>query len=143
MYTPTSRIVRTIIVAGTTLCAAGCYATVRGEPGYVETTGVVYDDSGEYDYETYPTYVYEGRTVYLVGDRWYFRGPRGWAYYRDEPEALRFHRHEYHTRRGYAPPAYGAPPAYRGRYVAPPAARGRVYAPRGGRRGAEHHHGHH
>lgn len=63
--------------------------------------------------ETYPRYVYEGRTVYYVHDRWYTRDGDRWVYYRVEPEKLRRqriyvqsappaperrHRHHHHDR---------------------------------------------
>jgi hypothetical protein len=44
------------------------------------------------DIETYPSTVYEGRTVYLYGDRWYYRDRDRWTYYHTEPEQLRRHR---------------------------------------------------
>lgn len=38
--------------------------------------------------ETYPHEYYEGRTVYLIGDRWYYHDGSSWVYYRHEPEVL-------------------------------------------------------
>jgi hypothetical protein len=62
---------------------AGCYARARVEPAYVETTYV------PARVETYPSYYYEGRTVYLIDGRWYYRQPSGaWVYYRREPPVL-------------------------------------------------------
>jgi hypothetical protein len=106
--------------------AVDCFATVR--PAYVDGVAVYYDDDGAYEYDTYPRYVWNGRNVYLVGDRWYYRSPHGWAYFRDEPPALYHHRHGYYSGYGYsAPPAYGvAPPARR---YAPPPRRGPVAPP--------------
>jgi hypothetical protein len=107
---------------------SGCVAHVRSEPAYAEAVYV------PPDIETYPHTNYDGRVVYLVNDRWYYReGPR-WVYYRSEPRPLYTHRrrvyvhHEYvnHDRvnGGYyaAPPVNRAPPAYGPQY-APPATR--------------------
>ena len=56
------------------LSAAGCYAEARTQPAYVEAAYV------PPHIEAYPSYYYEGRTVYLVNDHWYYRsGPR-WVY---------------------------------------------------------------
>jgi len=41
------------------------------------------------DITTYPSTVYEGRTVYFWGGRSYYRNGNNWAYYRQEPEGLR------------------------------------------------------
>lgn len=50
----------------------GCVATV--EPEYAEATYV------PDDIEAYPYVVYEGRPVYYVHDRWYFRHGPHWVY---------------------------------------------------------------
>lgn len=89
--------------------------------------GVIYDNGSIYAYDTYPRYTYDGQVVFLVGDRWYFQGDRGWAYYSSEPPGLWAYRRDYYGRYGYAQtPRYGAPPAYQGRFVAPPARAGRA-----------------
>ena len=80
------------VVAAAGGCTAGAYAgspNVEGavvaeddsEVVYVETPPVV-------DIESYPVVVYGGVDVYYVEGRWYHRGPRGWAYYRQEPAEL-------------------------------------------------------
>lgn len=77
------------------LASTGCYAEARTQPAYVEATYV------PPHIEVYPSYRYEGRTVYLVGNHWYYRsGPR-WMYYRSEPEVLYRRRQVIHQ----APPA--------------------------------------
>jgi hypothetical protein len=72
------------VVIGAAALGTGCYAHARAEPAvFVEA---------EYEpvrVETYPRYVYEGRTVYYVRDRWYTRDGDRWVYYRVEPETLR------------------------------------------------------
>ena len=72
------------MVIGAAALGTGCYAHARAEPAvFVEA---------EYEpvrVETYPRYVYEGRTVYYVRDRWYTRDGDRWVYYRVEPETLR------------------------------------------------------
>src|SRR5258706_8517911 len=69
----------TVCVAGAS-SLTGCYATADAdvEPAYVEV------DTVPVNVETYPTYVYGGRTGDLVDGRWdYRRRPRS-VYYRDE-----------------------------------------------------------
>jgi hypothetical protein len=71
------------LVLAATLSATGCYARAKVEPAYVETTYV------PAHVELYPSYYYEGRTVYLIDGRWYYRRPTGaWVYYRREPPVL-------------------------------------------------------
>lgn len=108
------------------LCCGGCYGATSA---YVEA------DYPPVAIETYPHTYYEGRVVYLVGDRWYMRDGGGWYYYRSEPPVLYRYRAHYYPRPSYGYPArryygYGAtrraaPPARRAappaRYVAPPA----------------------
>jgi hypothetical protein len=67
---------------------AGCLAwgasstAAKADPLYVEV------DTAPSHYETYPHTTYEGRPVYYVDGRWYYRhGPR-WGYYREEPRPL-------------------------------------------------------
>jgi hypothetical protein len=59
----------------------GCYA--RAHTGAVVTAEYVPPRV-----ETYPSYQYEGRVVYLVGDRWYYRDGPHWVYYAHEPDVL-------------------------------------------------------
>jgi len=106
-----------IMVAAALLAVGslGCFATVSGP------ASVAYDN-GYYDYESYPRYTYFGRTVYLVGDRWYYQDRGAWNWYRSEPAGLWSYRNDYYVSNGHArPPAYGAPPANRGRYGGAPA----------------------
>jgi hypothetical protein len=57
---------------------------------------VVYvQDAPAVDIETYPSVLYGGVAVYYVGGHWYQRGPRGWAYYRQEPPELGHQREEH------------------------------------------------
>lgn len=82
----------------------GCGAwTVTTEP-----VGVVTITSAPVaDIEVYPNTVYEGRTVYLYDDRWYYRDGSEWRYYRQEPPPLAERRRHYHG----APPPYVEVPA--------------------------------
>lgn len=107
---------RNAVVALLSLGTLACVTEVR------RPVAVVYDN-GDYEYESYPRYVYDGRAVFLVGDRWYYQDGGVWSYYRSEPAGLWQYRSDYYSTYGYQrPPAYGAPPAYRGRYGgAPPA----------------------
>jgi hypothetical protein len=98
--------VRTLLLGalafGTAGSLGGCYAHAGAEPAYVETTYV------PAHVETYPSYYYEGRTVYLIDERWYYRQPTGrWVYYREEPPTL--YRQRMVVRQ--APPARPRPPA--------------------------------
>jgi hypothetical protein len=61
---------------------AASSAPVKADPIYIEV------EAAPLRIETYPHTVYEGRPVYYVEGRWYYRhGPR-WAYYREEPRPL-------------------------------------------------------
>lgn len=99
----------------------GCYAETR-------TRAVV---SAEYvppRVEAYPSYTYDGRVVYLVGDRWYYRDGPQWVYYVHEPRVL-VERRIYVRDRGVV---HRAPSARPQRHYAPPARRRyqqRTYAP--------------
>jgi hypothetical protein len=89
------------------LVSSGCYATVRGRGGYgyVETAPIAY--------ESYPYVMYEGRPVYHVHDRWYYRNGSRWDSYHAPPAALyrsreirrqappAYYRHDHHERREY------------------------------------------
>lgn len=92
-----------LLALGIALMLSGCMAEVRGEPAYAEV------DYAPDDIEVYPHTVYEGRTVYLVDDRWYYRRGPHWVYYTSEPpdlvryrahvnQAPRAPRHEYYER---------------------------------------------
>ncbi len=61
----------------------GCYA--RAHTGAVVTAEYV---PPQVEIESYPSYQYEGRVVYLVGDRWYYRDGPHWVYYAHEPDVL-------------------------------------------------------
>ena len=58
--------------------------------GYVETTAAPVADI-----DLYPSTIYEGRTVYLYGDRWYWREGSRWRYYGHEPPALAPYRNRF------------------------------------------------
>jgi hypothetical protein len=92
--------------AGLLTGLGGCYA--RAHTGAVVTAEYVPPRV-----ETYPSYHYEGRIVYLVGDRWYYRdGPR-WVYYAEEPTVL-VRRRAYVRERGVV---HRAPPAHERRHA--------------------------
>jgi len=69
---------------------SGGEAAIAVAPAPVEVDAdLVYDAEPPVDdIEEYPSVVYGGVTVYFVGGRWYRRGPRGWAYFRNEPPEL-------------------------------------------------------
>jgi hypothetical protein len=73
-----------------------------------EPVGVTEVTSAPANLEAYPSTEYEGRTVYLVDDRWvYFDGTR-WVRYASEPPELESRRATLQRRRPYvqqAPPA--------------------------------------
>ena len=100
-----------VVVGLCALGTTGCYAEVearpavvtysastRVQPVVVEEEDVVYEESPVVEIESYPTVVYAGRPTYWVDGRWYYRGPRGWAYYRSEPRGLVTHRVEFERR---------------------------------------------
>ena len=93
------------MLAAAVVTLGGCTATTYAEPepAYVELT------AAPVNIEPYPSTYYEGRTVYLVNNRWMYRDRGGWAYYRNEPPAL-------YRQRTYV---QQAPPAYRRGYPAP------------------------
>lgn len=87
------------------------------EPAYVEPVygqAVYAVEAPPRDVRVYPRYNYHGSAVYLVEDRWYHRGPRGWVVFREEPQELRRHRETLHSSR-------------RGRVEAPREERRRYY----------------
>jgi hypothetical protein len=120
----------------------GSVQPVYAEPAPVATyDDYVYEDSPG-NVEAYPYVVYEGTPTYYVQGRWYRRTPRGWAYYRSEPQPLYGQRpyvpqptaayghYGAYGNGGYvntAPPVYvnTAPPARRYTNTAPPAHRRR------------------
>jgi hypothetical protein len=100
---PTGGVLTVIgVLAGFSLFTTGCYAELETRPAVVTYSAsarvqpvVVQDEEEVYgeaapvvEIETYPSVVYAGRPVYWVDGRWYYRGPRGWAYYRSEPRVL-------------------------------------------------------
>jgi hypothetical protein len=92
------------VTASTALLAmslGGCYVQAR-------TGAVVTAEYVPAHVETYPSYHYDGRVVYLVGDRWYYRDGPHWVYYAHEPEVL-VRRRVYVREHGVV---HRAPPAY-------------------------------
>src|SRR5689334_15999665 len=65
--------IRPVLLALGALSLSGCWAEVRSEPAYAEV------DDMPADIEVYPHTVYEGETVYWVGDRWYYRRGPHWV----------------------------------------------------------------
>lgn len=107
-----SQPLRALTLAASLALTSGCYASVSSEPAYVETT---YEPVQVY---AHPSTQYDGRVVYLVDDRWYYRDGPTWYYYRAEPAPLverRVYLREHTTvvappvrrqrHRHYAPPA--------------------------------------
>ena len=103
----------------TLLSVSGCVASLQADPGYVEVSSV------PANIEVYPHEYYEGRTVYLVNDNWYYRDGARWVYYSQEPAPLN-QRRMYIQQAPSASRRYSAPPsAYIGPVnAAPPAQRG-------------------
>jgi hypothetical protein len=109
-----------LVCAGLLSGIGGCYARAR-------TGAVVTAEYVPPRVETYPSYHYEGRVVYLVGDRWYYRDGPHWVYYAEEPPVL-VERRVYVRDHGVV---REAPPAYPRRHPA-----------RHGERRRHHHHRH-
>lgn len=110
---PSARTSRGLLrLAGATILAlalSGCYARAR-------TGAVVTAEYVPPSIETYPSYYYDGRVVYLVGDRWYYRHGPHWVYYAREPDVL-VRRRIYVREQG---GVHRAPPAYPRRHHPPP-----------------------
>src|SRR3954454_4367227 len=72
---------RCSLVMAATCALTGCYAeaTTGAEVEYAPPVANV---------EVYPHEYYDGRVVYLVNDRWYYREGPHWVYYRSEPPVL-------------------------------------------------------
>lgn len=102
-----------VLASAVMACCAGCAGRVYAGPANPENLEVqplaaapVEDDSEVVyvqdppvvDMETYPTMFYGGVQVYYVDGYWYHRGPRGWAYYRQEPADLGRQRQEHWQR---------------------------------------------
>jgi hypothetical protein len=97
----------TIFAYAVMTCGAGCAGRVYAGPANVEGPQVVaapvqddgavvyVQDPPVVDIEAYPSVLYGGVSVYYVDGRWYQRGPRGWAYYRQEPAELGRQREEH------------------------------------------------
>jgi hypothetical protein len=104
------------------LAATSCAAcTARVYPATVAGYEAVYVDTVPVDIYAYPHVWYGGGYAYLVDNRWYYPGERGWVVLRSEPPELLHYRSQ-HVQR--APPAYDysrqyAPPAH---YSYPPPA---------------------
>jgi hypothetical protein len=80
-----------------TVALGGCtYRAAYPTTGYVELSSAPVDVSG------YPRRYYDGRTVYLVDDRWMYPDSNRWVYYQQEPPYLTQQR----TYIRQAPPAY-------------------------------------
>lgn len=95
-----------LLLAAALSFAPSCFGAVSD--GYVD---VAYAPPS---YATYPSYVYDGVTVYYIDGRWYRHHNGHWGYYRTEPSEL----YRYRTRHMNV---YRAPPAHRGHvYRAPP-----------------------
>jgi hypothetical protein len=77
------------------LVGCGAWTVAATEPVVTITSAPVAD------IELYPNTIYEGRTVYLYNDRWYYRDGAAWRYYDREPPALAERRH-----------LHGMPPPY-------------------------------
>ena len=99
-----------VLATAVMACSSGCTGRVYAGPANVEAqplvVGPVEEDSDVAyvqdppvnDIESYPTVFYGGVQVYYVGGYWYHRGPRGWAYYRQEPAELGRQRQEHWQR---------------------------------------------
>ena len=98
------------------LPAYGCVAGVVAEPEYAVAT------DAPADIETYPSVVYEGRPVYFVNDRWYYRQGPEWVYYRREPAPL-YRQRDYVRQAPRARPRVEARPEVRRPEYAAPAQR--------------------
>jgi hypothetical protein len=95
-----------VALAGLGLAAAALGAcTLQGrarafvEPPTVSTVELT--SAPIVEYRSYPHTVYEGRTVYLIDNRWGYPSGDSWVFYREEPAPLA----RYRTTIEAAPPA--------------------------------------
>ena len=105
-------VARTFGVTALLALSSGCYAEAEAEPAYVDT------EVSPVEYESAPTYVYEGRPVYYVHDHWYAHDSGRWRYYRSEPAPLARYRTQVRQaprapERRESPAAHAAPRAHR------------------------------
>ncbi len=105
------------IVLAVALVVAGC-ATTGAEPWAVAA-------SVPSDAVTYPQTRHDGREVFLIDNRWYFRSGSVWFYYRQEPVDLYEERLAIYREKPYAKPdelLYQRPPPgpEYGSYFLPP-----------------------
>jgi hypothetical protein len=83
------------------IALSGCAGILSAEPVYYEAEYVP-------PYiETYPHAVYDGRVVYQVDDRFYYRRGPGWVYYYDSPAPV----HQYQAYRAPRARVYEAAPS--------------------------------
>jgi len=68
--------------------AVGCVATAGVETEVVYGYPVVAVAAAPVNIHAYPRVDFRGDYAYLVGERWYYRGPRGWVVFRKEPVEL-------------------------------------------------------
>ncbi|KYF65134.1 hypothetical protein BE04_17905 [Sorangium cellulosum] len=125
------RLGATISLWALALAAAGCFWTVGGESEHLYGHSVVHVEAAPADIYAYPSVRYRGGYAYLVGETWYYEGPRGWVIFRSEPRVLAERRvvirsrrerpHHHHPPRYYEErraPAYREPVERRRRYYA-------------------------
>src|SRR5688572_29296828 len=102
------------LAAGSLLVGCTGSTTASARVGVLYGYDVVYvDPPPTYVYQYTPVY-YHSYPAYWVDGRWYYRSPRGWVVFRQEPTVLRGYRvREY---RG----VYSAPPIRRQRVIESP-----------------------
>ncbi|XXX74781.1 hypothetical protein WMF30_44730 [Sorangium sp. So ce134] len=124
------RLRATVLLWALALAAPGCVWTV-GEGELLYGHSVARVEALPADIYAYPHVRYRGGHAYLVGETWYYEGPRGWVIFRSEPRVLAERRvflrsrrerpHHYHPPRYYEErraPAYREPVERRRRYYA-------------------------
>ncbi len=123
IFARSSRLAGVALAGALALSLPACEAEVA--PPVVGGYATAYVDTVPSDIEAYPHVYYEGSYAYLVGDQWYWSGPRGWVVLRGEPAPLV----RYRATWGYGRPGYRNAPYYRGRSYAPPARPYNAYPP--------------
>ncbi len=78
-----------LVVAGCAVLMGACTATIETRDPVTGETEITYVDAPPLDLGQYHHESYDGRDVYLVGDRWVYQVDGRWVTYRHEPPPLK------------------------------------------------------
>lgn len=92
LFTRLQRAGGLLLVAGLLTAASACMGQAQIGTGFIYDEPVAYVGRPPARYWHYPHRYYLGHPAYLIGGRWYYSTPRGWAVFRREPAELRRYR---------------------------------------------------